>query len=66
MNRKNIAKRLKDFRAKKEVTQAQVAEAIGISQSTYAGYENESRVPTDEIKVRLAEYYNTTVLALFF
>lgn len=43
-----------------------VAAAVGVSLSAIAMYENNERVPRDEIKVRLADYYGTTVQALFF
>ena len=37
-----------------------------ISLSAISMYENGQRVPRDEIKVKLADYYHTTVQALFF
>ena len=43
-----------------------VAAAVGISLSAVAMYENGDRIPRDEIKVKLASYYGTTVQALFF
>ncbi len=64
MDKKAIAKRLISLRGTK--TQAEVAKALGISQSTYAMYEIGRRIPTDEIKIRIANYYNTTVQNIFF
>ena len=64
MDKKAIAKRLTSLRGTK--TQAEVAKALGISQSTYAMYEIGRRIPTDEIKIRIANYYNTTVQNIFF
>lgn len=43
-----------------------VANAVGISISALAMYENGDRIPRDGIKIKLADYYNTTVQALFF
>ena len=43
-----------------------IASAVGISLSAISMYENGQRVPRDEIKVKLADYYHTTVQALFF
>lgn len=43
-----------------------VAKAVGVSVSAISMYENGARIPRDEIKVRLAEYYRTTVQYLFF
>lgn len=64
MNRELIAKRLADLRGSR--TQREVARNVGISPSAYAMYESARRVPTDEIKIRLAEYYQRTVQDIFF
>ena len=37
-----------------------------ISYSTLQMYENGKRTPRDEIKIRLAKYYHTTVHDIFF
>lgn len=47
-------------------TQKKVAEDLGITKSALAMYERDERVPRDEIKVRIAEYYGETVQFLFF
>ena len=44
----------------------EIAEAIGICQSTYAMYEIGQRVPSDENKKKLADFFDTTVQAIFF
>ena len=47
-------------------SQAEVAKAVGIATSTLGMYETEQRMPRDNIKIALAEYYNTTVQYIFF
>ena len=47
-------------------TREMVAAAVGISVSALQMYENGKRMPKDEIKKRLAGYYETTVGWLFF
>lgn len=64
MNRELIAIRLIELRGKK--TQKEVADAIGVAQSTYAMYELGQRIPGDEIKIKLAAYYETTVQQIFY
>ena len=59
-----IAERLIKLRGDK--TRDIVAKACGISKSALAMYELGERIPRDEIKIKLAEYYNTTVEAIFF
>lgn len=64
MNKLVIAERLIKLRGNK--TQKEVAEAIGVAQSTYAMYEIGQRMPSDEVKVRIAKYFKKTVQAIFF
>jgi len=56
--------KLKELRGDK--SQAEVARAIGISDSALSAYENGDRIPRDEVKIRLAQYYNKTVQEIFF
>ena len=43
-----------------------VALAVGVSVSAIAMYETGARIPRDQVKIRLADYYGTTVQELFF
>ena len=56
--------KLKALRGDK--TQKKVAEDLGITKSALAMYERDERIPRDEIKIRIAEYYGETVQFLFF
>lgn len=44
----------------------EVAAAVGVSVSAIAMYENGARIPRDEIKIKMADYFKTTVQELFF
>lgn len=46
-------------------SQEEVAKALGISVSALSMYEQGNRIPRDEIKIRMAEYYNISIEALF-
>lgn len=59
-----IGDKLRDARGSK--TQEEVAKAIGISTSALGMYETDQRVPRDEIKIRLADYYDLGLVELFF
>lgn len=59
-----VGNTLKSLRGSK--TQGEVATALGISKSAWAMYERGDRVPRDEIKVRIARYFNKTVQGIFF
>lgn len=64
MDPKQIRTRLVDLRGKR--SQSEVAQAVGISPSALSMYEAGERIPRDEIKERLAEYYETDVQSIFF
>ena len=59
-----VAERL--IRARGNRRRDEVARAVGVSVSAIAMYENGERIPRDETKIRLADYYGTTVQQLFF
>lgn len=61
---KRYSERLCALRGEK--SRAEVARAVGISYSALAMYERGERVPKDDIKVKLAKYFKTTVASIFF
>lgn len=56
--------KLVKLRGKK--TKKEVAEAIGVSESSYIKYERDERTPSDSVKQRIADYYGRTVGFIFF
>lgn len=64
MDREKIGKILIELRGEK--TQAEIAKEINVVQSTYAMYESGKRIPSDAVKIRIAEYYKRTVQEIFF
>lgn len=60
----SVAERL--VRARGDRRREDVANAVGVSVSAISMYENGFRMPRDETKVKLANYYGMTVQALFF
>lgn len=53
-------------RKEKKMTQGDVAESVGCSQSMVALIEGRKRDPHREIKIKLAEFYGVTVEWLFY
>ena len=49
--------RIKDLREDRDLTQTQVAEAIGITQRKYRYIETGTQQFTDEILVKMAKFY---------
>ena len=60
----NFGKTLRILRGDK--TQEEVAKAVGITKSAWAMYEREERVPRDEVKIQIAQYFGKTVQEVFF
>ena len=61
-----IGNALKELRIRKNETQEELANAVGISPSAVAMYETGGRIPRDEIKISLAEHYRVSVESIFF
>jgi transcriptional regulator with XRE-family HTH domain len=59
-----IGKRLIELRGDR--SQEKVARDNDLSLSAYTKYERGERIPRDEIKIRLAAYYQKTVQEIFF
>ncbi len=57
-------KKLRELRGRK--SQQEVADAIGITQSSLHMYETGERTPRDPVKVNIAHYYNVGIEELFF
>ncbi|MBQ1206271.1 MAG: helix-turn-helix transcriptional regulator [Clostridia bacterium] len=54
-------KRIRDLREDKDITQAQLANILGMSQTGYSKYETgENDIPT-QILINLADFYGTTI-----
>lgn len=58
--------KLRALRQAKKKTQKQAAEDLKITKSALAMYERDERVPRDEVKVRIAKYYDEPLESLFF
>lgn len=57
---KKFAERLKELRAEKEMSQAQLSKATGLSHSAIVYWETEQRVPNANAIVALAVFFGVT------
>lgn len=64
--KKTAGQILRELRAKINKSLEEVAEDIGISYQSMQAYESDTRNPRDQVKIKLANYYGTTVAAIFF
>lgn len=54
-------KRIRDLREDKDLTQLQIAQILGMSQTGYSKYETgENDIPT-AILIKMAEFYNVSI-----
>lgn len=54
-------KRIRDLREDNDLTQAEIAKYLNVTQRTYSRYENDDRAIPLEQLVKLADYYSTSV-----
>lgn len=59
-----IGKKLVRLRGNK--TRKEVARDLNLSISAIAMYENGERIPRDEYKIKIANYYHATVQEIFY
>ncbi len=64
MDAMKVGRKLKEARGNR--TRVEVAAALNISHSAIAMYESGERVPRDDLKEKMADFFGTTVGSLFF
>lgn len=57
----DFSQRLRQLRKDKHLTQAQVAQRIGVTTSMVSSYETDIRLPSYEVMVRIADVFGVTV-----
>ena len=55
-----IGSKLKEARMRTEFTQEQVSDAIGVSRQTLSNWENENIMPSVDMLIKIAKYFNVT------
>ena len=64
MERTEAGKKLVELRGNK--SQEEVANAVGITQAALSMYERGERTPRDDVKIKLANYFESDVAFIFF
>ena len=59
-----FGEKLRNLRGNK--SRRKVSEELGISFSSYVKYERNERIPRDDIKKKIAKYFQTSVQDIFF
>ncbi|WP_019960263.1 helix-turn-helix transcriptional regulator [Woodsholea maritima] len=66
MSTANLGNHLKVWRAKANLTQAQLADRVGVTRKTINTVENQVFIPSTTLALKLAQALDTTVEELFF
>lgn len=56
-----LAKRLKNLRESKDMTQLELAKILNISNSALSQYESGNRTPGDDIKKKICDFFNVSL-----
>ena len=59
-----LGRKIKDLRNKYRLTQSELALQIGVTKSTVAAYENDSRTPSYEVLIKLANVFKVRIDSL--
>ena len=59
-----LGKRIKELRNKYRLTQTELANQVGVTKSTIAAYENDSRLPSYDVLIKMADVFKTTIDSL--
>lgn len=65
MNLKKMGETIKTEREKRRLTLQEVGDAVGVTPQAVYNYENGEREPRDEIKARLARFFQLPI-SIFF
>lgn len=64
MDKQRIAQKLRGLRGEK--SREEVAINCGVTAQAISMYENAMRIPSDDIKVKIADFYKKTVQEIFY
>lgn len=56
-----LSERLKNLREEQGLTQSQLAENLDIAVSSISQYESGDRVPSDDMKIKLAKFFDVSL-----
>ena len=66
MNGKTIGEKIIFLRNEINITQKELAQKLGISVASIAMYELNERIPRDEMKKKISEFFKVPIQDLFF
>lgn len=64
MNREEVGKRLRALRGSRSLEE--VSKALGVTPMAVSLWERGERIPSDDMKIKIAAYFKRTVTFIFF
>ena len=59
-----IGKKIKELRNKYKFTQTELADKVGVTKSTIAAYENDTRLPSYDVLIKMASIFKVSIDSL--
>lgn len=59
-----LGKKIKELRTKYKLTQTELAKHVGVTKSTIAAYENDSRLPSYDVLIKMANVFKVSIDSL--
>lgn len=56
-----LGQKIKDLRMKNKYTQLEFAEKLGVTKSSVSAYENDSRTPSYEVLIKMADIFGVSI-----
>lgn len=56
-----LGKRIKELRNNSRLTQAELAQQVGVTKSTIAAYENDSRLPSYDVLIKMGRVFKVSM-----
>lgn len=61
-----VGNRLKDLRKQNHLTQSEMADKLNLARSTYANYESNKRMPSEEVLKDIANLFNVNLFDIIY
>lgn len=65
MSNNILGNRIADLRKSNKLSQIEFAKILNISNTTLSQYESGKRIPSDDVKIQIADYFNVSLDYLF-
>ena len=59
-----LGKKIKNLRNEKRYTQSELAERLGVTKSTIAAYENDTRMPSYDVLIKISRLFHVSIDSL--